>query len=314
MNYALLATFLLQLMPAQAQESELSCSLSQSELVRIEQLREAMAVVDLVIGPEDVATGIGLGVIDSSCLTGPHQEFRAETVRSIQAGIGRAIEQSQICFDLLRIIEMPDVISVLGRTRFRCSEATGDGLVASMRRTSRTYDSCGTPTSRFMAGAHRRYEMTLTAPIAGAPAKINDSASTRLQIDELASFLAHEAMHVLAMNNRDWHNNFLDDERPLTGCGPSRFEDRIYFTQAACFPQSELGQVFYAEDGPAQCPDLCLRALTEIDPEAALMYSASTEPGAERTSAFGPSQVARPYPLEEARRICQRIRENLLSH
>lgn len=73
-----------------------------------------------------------------------------------------------------------------------------------------------------MAGAHRRYEMTLSSPSDGASGKINASASTRMPVDDLASFFAHEAMHVLAMNNRDWHNTFDEDERGFSGCGPSQ--------------------------------------------------------------------------------------------
>jgi hypothetical protein len=288
--------------------SQETCSLSDKELARVESLREAMGVVSLVVGPEDAPTGIGLGVIDESCLTEGHAAYRGETISAIQSALLRAIEQAEICYERMRVIEMPDVASVLRRTRFRCMDPDGSGLVAQMRRTSRVYDHCGNPTARYMAMAHRRYEMTLSAPVAGVSDKINATASTRLNTEELASFLAHEAMHVLAMNNRDWHNTFTSEERPTRGCDPSLFADRIYFTQAVCFPQSDYGREFYAEGGAYECTDLCLSALTEIDPDAAVMFSASTEPGAEATTAFGPSQVARPYPAEEARRLCERIR------
>jgi|GEM_PF-5281823 len=292
-----------------AAADEVMCHMTSEERNRIDALREAMAVVDLTVHPGDEATGINLGVIDTSCLTGTRASYKDQTILSIRNAINLAIERSQICFDRLRFREMPDVISVLGRTRFRCNDPTGDGLVASMRRTSRTYDACGRGLTRWMAGAHRRYEMTMSAPAAGLPDKLNSTASTNMETEELASFLAHEAMHVLAMNNREWHNTFDERERGTLGCGPSRFEDRIYFTQAACFPQSSLGRDFYSDGGAYQCAGLCNNALTGIDPEALIMYSASTEPGAEFTSAYGPSQAASPYPSEEAGRICERIRD-----
>jgi len=281
---------------------------SPEEIARVRSLRETMAVIDLAVGPEDASTEFGLGVIDSSCLTGAHTPYRAATIRALRTALQRTAEQAARCQQRLGIIEMPDIISVLSQTRYFCQPPTGDGVVASMRRTYRTYDSCGRGLTRFMAGAYRRYHMDITAPTEGLRPKINATASTALEVDELASFLAHEAMHVLSMNNRAWHNNFDPEQRTSTACQSSLFEDRIYFTQAACFPDSDYGRAFYAENGPSQCPGLCETALAGMDPEAPALYGASTAPGAERTGASGPSQVARPYTNPELALVCARIR------
>jgi len=274
---------------------------------RVRLLREVMGVVDLTVHPQDAPTGVNLGVIDASCLTGSRAPYREATIQRIHDAITRASEQMHRCYEHYRIVEGPDVGSILGRTRFLCQDPDGSDLIAEMRRTSRTYDSCGRVLTRFTDGAYRRYQMTLSAPSSDLPAATNKSASTMLSVEELASYMAHEAMHVLAMNNRDWHNTFDPDERVTEGCTRSLFEDRVYFTQAMCFPQSEYGRSLYGEGGASQCREVCIRALTEVDAGAALTFSTSTAPGSERTGAFGPSQVARPYPAGEASRICDRV-------
>jgi hypothetical protein len=277
---------------------------------RVAALREAMGVVDLTVHPGDAPTGIGLGVIDASCLTGEREGGRDAIIGRIQAAVSRASEQMQRCWDQYRVPVGPDVGAVLRRTRFLCQDPDGGGIVASMRRTTRTYDSCGRGLTRHTDGAYRRYQMTISAPRSGLPSKINQVASTELPLDEFASFLAHEAMHVLAMNNRDWHNSFDPAVRTATGCTSSLFEDRIYLTQAMCFPDSDYGRAFYGEGGASQCPEVCQRAVTEVDAEAALMYAASATPGSERTGSFGPSQVSIPASTREAELLCERARRD----
>jgi hypothetical protein len=78
--------------------------------------------------------------------------------------------------------------------------------------------------------------------------------------EELASILAHEALHGLSRNYQPWHNHFKTEGKKFEGCADSIFEDRIYLLQAACFPRSSVGEDFYFK-GAAKCENLCRKAL-----------------------------------------------------
>jgi hypothetical protein len=89
------------------------------------------------------------------------------------------------------------------------------------------------------------------------------------RINNLASDLFHEVLHYYS-NNRAWHDDPYAAHTDL-GCQNSIFTDRVYFTQAACFPLSDYGQSFYgtpgspSSDPAASCGGICDAALGEVD-------------------------------------------------
>jgi hypothetical protein len=114
-------------------------------------------------------------------------------------------------------------------------------------------------------------------------------------------------MHVLAANNRSWHN--FSDSRDSRGCNNSLFEDRIYLLQAACFPESNYGQEIRDEESGLQsCPQVCQRALTQTDLTSSMTtMSDITTPGSGNMGFYGPSLQAVPYSRERAQAICEQV-------
>ena len=245
-------------------------------------------------------------LIDPSCLRGFSEERRAARITLIEQGLAGAIAQMRTCGPSLGIIEAPDVIAVLRRTRIICEPMAPGNQIASM---PGIMPGCPGQAVDLTARATRRYEMHVASPQSDS-APVGESQSfEEMSPDDLSALFAHEAMHVLAMNNLSWHGS-LAGHREYRECEGSVFYDRIYFTQAACFPNSTWGQDFYSDDGPYQCQEVCEGALTGIDEEVIERDRRLTARSLDAASGvYGPPDLARPYPAEEARRICRRIRE-----
>jgi hypothetical protein len=126
-----------------------------------------------------------------------------------------------------------------------------------------------------------------------------------MSLEDSAAAIAHEAMHVLAMNNRAWHNEMAS--RGKRGCATSLFTDRIYFTEAVCFPSSTYGSLFFSPDGGSRCDGVCEQALTTVDAEVERTLHPTNRYG-DRGGIYGPSLIARPYSAHDTARICSIVR------
>lgn len=235
-------------------------------------------------------------LIDPSCLRGFSEERRHARTTRIEQGLAGAIAQMRTCGQSLGIIEASDVIAVLRRTRIICEPMAPGSQIASMT----GLFGCPGQAVDLTARATRRYEMHVASPQSDSAPAGESQNFEEMSPDDLSALFAHEAMHVLAMNNRIWHGSPTARGKPFE-CEGSVFYDRVYFTQAACFPNSSWGQHFYSDNGPYQCQEVCEGALMDIDQEVIER--------SRRIGAYGPSDLARPYPVDEARRICQRVRE-----
>jgi len=241
-------------------------------------------------------------IVDEGCLRGLTPELHRARIAQLEQGLGSAIAQMHACGQALGFIETPDIISTLRRTRIRCGDLGQSGLGE-----MQIEFNCPATHLRMTATSTHRFEMTLAMPETKNGETTNGPNFETWNVTELGSVIAHEAMHVLAMNNRSWHNDL--SSRAKTGCNNSIFYDRIYFTESACFPNVRSGQEFYSDNGPYQCPEVCEAALTEIDPSV-VEDNLPAQSLDSATGVYGPSTVARPYPIAEARRICQRIRSH----
>jgi hypothetical protein len=258
----------------------------------------------------DIRTPLGT-VLDPSCTTGPNAANGPRIVAALERGLARALERADQCFQRLRIVEMRDVISVLRRTRIQCIQGDpNDDTIAMMRRTCRM----GTNRARYSAGATHDYQMGVITPPPPLPAPTGPAADEKKEApsmltmspDDLGSYLAHEAMHVLAANSHSWHDSL--EGRRWNGCENSVFADRIYFTQAACFPDSFVGQGVREQRLASRCPGLCEGALTTVEASVVEQYRPATRPG-DTERPYGPPLAAHPYSRDEASRICTRLRE-----
>jgi hypothetical protein len=250
-------------------------------------------------------------VIDETCLSGIPDAQRNARYQRIEQALGYALAQLRRCGAALGFTEVPDVISVLRRSHFFCGPG-GPGAMASM---TMLYPGGADHRARVSAAGAHRYEISLTVPSSkdGATAEGHQRSFMDWEAPDFAATIAHEAMHVLAMNNRSWHNSITG--RPKFGCTGTVYDDRIYFTEAACFPSSMAGRVFYGENGAGRCDGVCERALTEVDPEVQAQLHPlpmPTDIGSAPTPAdggvYGPSLLASPYARTEADRICARVR------
>jgi hypothetical protein len=271
--------------------------LPESTRLAIEEIRAALP---LTVGAEDREIEDG-GVIDSSCRSGDLGPRGDEIVEKIRRANEVVMQRLSECGPLMRLWEPQQAMEVLARTRITCSVATNTSEAGRMDWSASCDRMLATAYSPRLVG---RFHMNLPVFV-GTVKDGKDPSFLAASDDENASFLFHEAMHVLAANNRSWHNSL--DGRGTRGCENSQFEDRIYMLQAGCFPQSNYGlRVRDPELGIRSCPEVCTRALTEVDadamPAALIPNSDPTAPGF-----FGPSEVAIPYSRESAERACRLI-------
>jgi hypothetical protein len=249
------------------------------------------------------STWIGT-VVDESCFKSIPESRSEARLEKLEAALALALARLRTCGSTLGLVETRDTISVLRRTRIFCKPSGGMAEMTMIL----PYEKV--PGGRISARATHQYEMLLAVPSFKVPeeTQAQQPSFERWSDEDLAAVMSHEAMHVLAMNNRDWHDTLRG--RAKFGCRDSTYEDRIYFTEAACFPRSRGGVVYYANRSAWECPEVCEKALRGIDPIVAerlkpLPYSApSTERGI-----YGPPLVAHPYAEQEAQRICEKVRQ-----
>lgn len=271
----------------------------------LEAMARDLNVVELAVGPDDQALGTGNSVVDSSCLTGGNADSGAAVAAKLRSAVARAVDRVTACQASLGFPGIEQITRVLGNTRFQCDPPSGD-RVAHTDTTYRRRDSAGHAYNRVAASAYGRYRIAVTAADASvANPKDRRGMLPEIPTEELASFLFHEAMHVLPMNNRGWHDSLGSDIHD-DGCSGSRFSDRIYLTQAACFPDSSLGGHFYRDGGAYACPAVCRSALTEVD-DSVRTDSYQHVDALGPTGIYGPSMVSSPLPSAQVESICSRI-------
>ncbi|HAZ13405.1 MAG: hypothetical protein A2X86_14725 [Bdellovibrionales bacterium GWA2_49_15] len=266
----------------------------------IEELRSR---IPLTAGPDDIALDNG-SVLDQSCFTGELSGRRAELTRILRESVEQAQIRLRQCARNFGLWEPSEASDALDRTRINCFVAGSPLTAGAMDRVNR----CSVGDPRFSARAVGRYSLSM-AVFPETPTNPKDQTIFTASVDENASFIAHEAMHVLAANNTSWHND--PRTHSSTGCANSIFEDRIYFLQAVCFPDSNYGRLMRdPTDGILNCPQVCQNALTHVDAATIEIFTPVERPDA--TGIFGPSLVAIPYGRDRAPGICQRIRDDAL--
>lgn len=251
-------------------------------------------------GAKDRTTWIG-AVIEESCFRGVDEARAQSRLERIEAALMTAIAQLDRCGQSLGFIETTDVISVLRRLRVFCNATDGMAAMVMLYPHGKK--------GRISARSLHRYEMLLAVPSFkdGAEQQARQPSFERWPLEDLAAVLAHEAMHVLPLNNRDWHNGL--EGRAKFGCERSTYEDRVYLTEGACFPNSRGGVVLYADNGPWKCPEVCVEALTGMDSLTALKLRPLPPNAPEGTpGVYGEPLLAGPYPLEQAQAICAKVR------
>ena len=232
------------------------------------------------------------GLVAESCFQGLNTAQRAVLLSEFSEVINRSIVGAELCNQTLRLPGANDVISILRRTRFECSSGIGSNFIAVNRPVH--YDPFVSPFGVVTTGYDRSYSVI-----------IQPESLASLPIDDLAAFMFHEGFHSTASNNRSWHDHPLDGHF-ASGCSNSIFEDRVYLTHAACFPQSGWGRYFYlAGVGAVNCPGVCERALTRSDPGQG--FTSSWQSGG-LGGTVGPPLQAVALSAGDASAVCSRIR------
>lgn len=288
-----------------AQDCALCVGRENTEINRIATIAseiDFMQNFDLpAVGPNEHRTRFG-AVVTDTCLRGFSPARRAARISRIEMAMARSIAQLRTCQSSLHFAEIPDVISVLRRTRFSCSDSGPRGHLASMEIMHPVGGKSG---YLLTSSSTHHFDMDLASVGPSRQPAPGDREFENYDLEDFAALLAHEAMHTLAMNNREWHNNMAS--RAKSGCANTRFEDRIYFTEAACFPRSLEGRAFYS-GAFHRCPGLCQRALTEVDESLRSELSTQGPLPSGRARLVGVPVLARPYPQAEAERICSDVR------
>jgi hypothetical protein len=239
------------------------------------------------VGDHTLASG---AIVGADCISGVNLPLREELIEKFEGSLSRAFQQIERCQNVLNLPNLSSAVSVLRRTRFSCPTNLPDRFVASNMVVRRC--SSLAPFGYVSSTYDRSHAINFPS-----------DRILRLPEEEMATYLLHEALHSTASNHRAWHNDI--QKRSEEGCTDSLYLDRVYLTSVACFPRSSRGSSFFrAAEGAYQCPGLCERTFTEVDPD--LGYERAT--GFLSTGVIGPPLLATPLGRTEASLICNRVR------
>ncbi|MGZ3696860.1 MAG: hypothetical protein ACXWP5_02100 [Bdellovibrionota bacterium] len=228
--------------------------------------------------PGDFVTPIG-SVIDHSCHD--HQQ-------QIVGALNSAIDQVAQCYQQFKIFDLTYVIPKLRKTVIHCEPLEKD-----------TFAQVDDHADFWRSSEWSEPKLVVkgTLPYSIYPMKVSTGLSASDYAQELPSFLVHEILHYVS-NNRSWHAELKEfRRRSPTSCKHSVFEDRIYFIQSVCFPQSGWGRKFYEKGGAAHCKGVCRNAMTEVDRGVKSDFG----------DFLGSSIIARPYSKVQAGELCEKI-------
>lgn len=234
--------------------------------------------------------------LDATCFTDNRE--KNELIKSrLNRVIKQVSDRSQKCFDRLGFKEFDKISGIFNNAVFLCAEPKNPNTYAGARAVHVVKEKRGIP--------HTPFQWEKTSKVS-APALSNKYGymfvlkksflnGTFLNDELLAYVLAHEALHVLKANQRDYHSNLND--RKWTGCDKSVYSDYIYFSINTCFSRSPDSDDFYKS--AANCDNVCMEALTEIDQKVTDDFG----------SYLGPSILFEPYDEGEAKKICENIKK-----
>lgn len=214
--------------------------------------------------------------VDDSCYNSIEPKKWALRLKRMEEGIAYAVTQAQRCWSTLGFGSTRGFLSKIRRAKFNCTNSKSRGLAASAS----------------MGG--------IFSPTFDHEYTMNDWGAymDNEPMETVGSTLFHEALHWTVNNNREWHNC---TDRNRTGCDKSQFEDRVYLMEAACFPESDVGQQLYGKNGAIKCANVCKNSLTQADKGAIAWHQRNFQKGSQ--GLFGHS-----YKPAEADLICERIK------
>jgi hypothetical protein len=246
-----------------------------------------------ILSPGDRRLSNG-AVLDSSCEGSlPPQVAFHQFIADVETALALVSQQASRCSRLYGFGEVGSVPQILSRLRISCSNSLGARTVMSTR--------------------HLQPEGLLSWNSAAFQGNYEVAIATQelapfwiLSRRDRASSFFHEVLHFLPTNNREWHNQAFGSQGVYGSCSNSIFRDRVYFLQAACFPDTFAGRKYYSAaqrssdnyTAGVDCPGLCQSALTESDPDVH-----------ERAFWMGDVRMypAIPYRIGDAEVICSRI-------
>ena len=264
----------------------LSCTLGFAQETGLPPLR----------GEGDRRLGNG-AVMDSSCLREIPAKRFSEFVTGVERALALAEAQAGRCQQMYGLGEVGSVPRILRRLRIGCAPS-GPSPLSTMA--VRTFHREGLWDER-SAVFSGEFRLTIAVrPLANF---------WRSSVTQRASDFFHEALHFLPVNNRVWHNLAYQEHGFPGVCEDSIHLDRVYFTTAVCFPESEVGSFYYSIGGArlgtlrglrptVECPGVCERALREVD---------SVEASLPLWHGDIRMYVAQPYTPGDAEHVCRRI-------
>lgn len=246
-------------------------------------------------------------VIDASCLG--ESGLSEARIRKLERAIGYALLQAARCHEGIGFGELRGAHSIIRRMRISCGEAGGENTLAW---TTIVRSHGWKPGRRVFSHFHtspgydRDYRFTFEVHDPSLNLLDPKPHGQGASVEKLASTIVHETLHVSGANNRTWHNEV--GSMSSTGCSNTRYTDRIYFIQGACFPAVD-SYLFYAEkNGSGKCTNVCMSALTERDDFSGWSNWVSRSEGGDLD---GPPVLAVPYPGRQAEIVCGRVRRRI---
>jgi hypothetical protein len=214
-------------------------------------------------------------IIRRSCFSGPRADKKEVIIKRYENMLGFMLQQVSRCYKLLGFPQIESIPSLLRVVELTCAARKGGDDAQSYTEPFQNFE--WKPSNKifgltgYSANSLGRREIEIN---------IDEGRDLSAPIENLSSLLLHELLHFTASMNRSWHDTW-EQSHQEDGCENSLFEDRVYFLQAACFPQSGYGLRLYGkwkktqiENGRSSwkvksalldCEGLCHKALGEVD-------------------------------------------------
>lgn len=246
-------------------------------------------------GDEDYSSPLGF-VVRASCYSGARAKKKDEIIRRFNNVAGYMLQQTSRCYKLLGLPALPSIPSLLRTVEFKCASYAAETDAKAL--TEPKQDLYWYP-------LHRLFSSTsFHANSIGRHAIVVNTDKDRDQtmaVETMASLLLHELAHFTPSNNRSWHDAELGAHKEYS-CDKSLFADRVYFMQAACFPQSYYGGVLYGL--PLLKCGVCEKALGSGDSVDAIFKA---YPHLGRMYKAKEMYIGKPIPKRERGVICNRL-------